>query len=259
MRLAAVASLIASLSLTAVISGCSTEAGPDDAQSEQDLTAASACTPAQYEQALAHYKNAVEWSKDRLSHGVCESEMGYHWMIADEASRAVMTCGAFRETIKSSPWAAPLREVLSNSLTLASLTGDLLVIKDSVHQNWRGTEQLLPGVSFWARAQGAYGWPYQIDFHADGKATWGYLHYDEASGDITWKTMPATYTVTKIDGTEKGKRLITVNRGDVTELFELGVQDAEEYKAAPIFTLTPGNDEQPTQQVLYSSMDECDA
>src|SRR4051794_33177269 len=51
------------------------------ASSESDEVASagaalSSCPPANYEAALAHYKNAVAWSNDRLEHGACETENG---------------------------------------------------------------------------------------------------------------------------------------------------------------------------------------
>jgi hypothetical protein len=239
--------------------GCSatseSESGAEDVESSE--AAIVSCGSAKYNEALAHYKNAVAWSKDRLAQGVCESEKGYLWSIADEASRAVMTCGTFRETIKSSPWAAPVRTVLAPSLTLRSLTGELAVIKDSPYQNWTGTEaHFSKGLSFWARAEGAYGSAVKIDFRAGGDATWGYLHYDEVSGDISWRTMPATYTVAKTAG-ENGKRRVTVVHGGVTETFDLGVESGSEYQDAPVFTLVPATGT--TAPKLYSLVSECDA
>lgn len=239
----------------AVLAGCaSEETTTDDAN-----LAAQSCAPAQYSAALAEYKNAVAWSKERLEMGICESDNGYLMTIADAASRAVTTCGAFRETIKTSPWAAPLREALGESLTLRSLTGELLVIKDSSFQNWNGTEALLArGVSFWANAQGAYGWPYKINLRADGAATYGWLHYDEATGDIAWKEVPATYRVIATDG-PTGKRTVEVTHDGQTESFLLRVEETFMTEHAPVFTLSPAASTQPTQEKLYSIPSECDA
>ena len=243
-----------------VIAGCSVGSA-DDSASEQDVESSEAaivsCGAAKYNEALAHYKNAVAWSKDRLAHGVCESENGYLWGIADEASRAVMTCGAFRETIKTSPWAQPVRTVLAPSLTLKSITGELAVIKDTTWQNWTGVAaHFTKGLSFWARSEGAYGYAVKIDFAENGKATWGYLHYDEASGDITWRTEPATFSIAKPNG-EKGKRTVTVKHGGKTETYTLGVESGWQYNDAPLFTLTPGTGSTPKK--LYSLVSECDA
>jgi len=249
---------LAFLSLTTLVVGCSSE--PADEEVGVDDAALVSCGAAKYNEALAHYKNAVQWSKDRLSHGICETENGYLWTIADEASRAVMTCGAFRETIKTSPWAAPVRTVLDPSLTLQSLTGELLVIKDSPFQNWSNTERFFNGnVSFWARAEGAYGSAFKIDFRSGGAATWGYLHYNDVTGDITWRSEPATYTITKIDGREQGKRRLSVKHGTKTETFVLGVDAGWQYNDAPVFTLTPDSTAPGNATKLYSLVSECDA
>lgn len=249
----------AGLGFALVSAGCALSPEAHDASdhetSEAELVS---CTAAKYNEALAHYKNAVAWSKERNAQGVCGSANGLLWQIADEASRAVMTCGAFRETIKTSPWAAPLRTALGPSLTLRSLTGELLVIKDSPYQNWNATERFFDdGVTFWARAEGAYGPAVRIDFHAGGEATYGYLHYDEPTGDITWQSAPATYSISKIDGRAAGKRRVTVERDGVSETYTLGVDDPLEYRDAPIFTLTP--DEGSEAPKLFSLVSECDA
>lgn len=254
--------LFGSSLLLTLTAGCATSAADEAANEDVDSheEALASCGQAKYAEALAHYKNAVAWSKDRLAHGVCESERGYLWDIADEASRAVMTCGAFRETIRTSRWAAPVRTVLAPSLTLRSLTGELAVIKDSPFQHWSGTERFFAkGVTFWAQAQGAYGPAVQIDFRANGAATWGYLHYDEASGEISWRTQPATYDIAKIDGREAGKRRVTVTHGGAVETFTLGVDAGWQYKDAPIFTLAPEATSPASAPKLFSLVSECDA
>jgi hypothetical protein len=227
-------------------------------QSEEALTA---CGSAKYNEALAHYKNAVAWSKDRNAHGVCNTENGYQWGIADEASRAVMACGQFRTIVRTSPWAAPLRQALAPSLTLRSLSGELLVIKDSSYQNWTGVDRFFSaGLSFWARAEGAYGSRVRIDFRANGKATYGYLHYDDATGDITWRSVAATYTIAKSTTRESGPRAVTVTHAGTTEKFELGVENPLRYSDAPIFVLEPLGASSPTSAPkLYSLVSECDA
>lgn len=251
--------LAAILCSIAAIAGCSTESGDAPVVEEGDEAALTSCGAEKYNAALAHYKNAVQWSKDRLSKGVCESDSGYQWSIADEASRAVMTCGAFHETIKSSPWAAPIRTVLADSLTLRSLSGELLVIKDSEFQNWTGTEELLEkGVQFWAQSNGAFGSHSQLVLGANGKGTFQYI--DFVSNDYTLKKEAATYTVAKANG-DKGKRKLVVKHGGLTETFLLNVEAGTQYSDAPIFTLTPETKgSKPNSGTkMYSLVDECSA
>ncbi|MDB4934698.1 MAG: hypothetical protein JWP87_1670 [Labilithrix sp.] len=225
-------------------------------QNEEALTA---CGATKYNEALAHYKNAVAWSKDRNANGVCNSDNGFLWSIADEASRAVMTCGEFRSVIRTSPWAAPLRTALAPSLTLRSLTGELLVIKNSSYANWTGAEKLFQsGISFWARAEGAYGSKVRIDFAANGKATWGELVMNDVTGDITWSSTSATYSITKANARESGVRTVTVVHAGKTQKFTLGVENPVEYGAAPLFTLQPTTTTSTTPK-LYSLVSECDA
>jgi hypothetical protein len=234
-------------------------AGQDESvESTEDALVS--CGAAKYNEALGYYKNAVQWSKDREASGVCESENGYQWAIADEASKAVMTCGAFRNTIKTSIWAAPIRRVLGDSLTLRSLTGELAVIKNSQWQNWTGVEQWFTttqGLRFWARAEGAYGSAVRVHLQANGKATYSYLYEEPSTFDITLKSEPATYTITK-SGTSSQKRIVTVKHGTKTEKFLLEVEDGWTYQSAPLFRLTPQGTTT-TAPKLYSLVSECDA
>jgi hypothetical protein len=240
-----------------VLSGCSAESAIEgEPIVEAEEAAVSACGTAKYNAALAHYKNAVAWSKDRLARGVCNSDNGFMWSIADEASRAVMTCGEFRNIIKTSVWAAPLRTTLANSLTLKSLTGELLVIRDSSFQNWSGVDAYFPkGLTFWARAEGAYGFAVRVDFKADGKAVWGQLNHNATTGDITWSNSPATYSISKTS--ERGLRTVKVTHHGRTESYTLRVENpwAVSSMAAPIFTLDPST----KTSKLFSVVSECDA
>ncbi len=238
------------------LTGCAAEESTEDGvttQEESDLTASCG---ARYGEALEHYKTAVAWSKERLASGTCEWENGYLWQIADEASRAVMTCDAFRKTIKTSPWAEPLRRALSPSLNLRSYTGELLVIRDSQFQNWTGVEGYLSGTSFWARAEGAFGPAVRIDFYAEGQATFGHLVFDDGTGNVDWQSDDATYTVESINGSASGKRILRITRGTLINEYELGVENPASYNDAPLFKLSP-LDAHGTP--LYSLVSECDA
>jgi len=250
---------VTSLSATFLAIGCAAPAeDAADEAVEQTEEALSACGAAKYNAALAHYKNAVAWSKDRNANGVCNSENGLLWNIADEASRAVMTCGEFRNVIKTSPWAAPLRTALAPSLTLKSLTGELLVIKDSQWANWTGVDRHFQkgGLVFWARAEGAYGPAVRLELGANGKATWNQLVMNDVTGEITLKAEPATFTIAKTNGRESGPRTVTVVHGGKTQKFTLGVQNGFQYNDAPLFTLQPVGG---TAPALFSLVSECDA
>ena len=242
------------LALTAT--GCAANTGEDELMQDTSAVTSSTCTSAQYNQALVHYKNAVAWSKERNSMGICEWQNGYMTQIADEASRAVMTCGDFRKTIRTSPWAAPIRQALSISLNLRSFTGELAVIRDSQFQSWKGVETMFAGTSFWAFAQGVYGPPVRIDFAANGVATYGKLVHDPVTDDISFVKEAATYTVQSIDGSVGGKRVVRVTHGGEVEEYDLGVQNPYEYKDAPLFFLKSRTENSPT---LYSLYSECDA
>ena len=260
-RTASIAGLC--FTFTIFTAACAAPTEGSDAQDEaveSTEDALSACGAAKYNEALGYYKNAVQWSKDRERLGVCQSENGYQWGIADEASKAVMTCGEFRNVIKTSVWAAPIRRVLGDSLTLRSLTGELAVIKDSQWQNWSGVESFFgttQGLKFWARAEGAYGSAVRIDFKANGQATYGYLYEQPGTFDITWKSEAATYTITKT-GTSSQKRLVTVKHAGKTEKFLLEVENGWTYQSAPLFRLTPQGSAT-TAPKLYSLVSECDA
>jgi hypothetical protein len=241
-------------------------AATEEPEAGESESALAACGSAQYAEALAHYKAAVAGAKERLAEGVCESDNGLLWPIADHASRAVMTCGEFRSVIRTSPWAAPLRTALAPSLTLRSLTGELSVIKDSDFQNWTGVDTYFArgGLKFFARPQGAYGSSVAIEFRSGGKAVWGEHTYDAKTGNIGWREIPATFTVTKSSGRESGPRLVTVTREGKTERFALSVRNPRSYKDAPIFMLVPLGTgsvlgEGATAPELFSLVAECDA
>lgn len=261
-RTASIAGL--SFTFTLFTAACAAPIEGSEAQGEEAVESSEealvSCGAAKYNEALGYYKNAVQWSKDREASGVCESEHGYQWAIADEASKAVMTCGAFRNTIKTSPWAAPIRRVLADSLTLRSLTGELAVIKNSQWQNWTGVDQWFnttSGLRFWARAEGAYGSAVRVHLQANGKATYSYLYEVPGTFDITLKTEPATYTIART-GTSSQKRTVTVKHGTKTEKFLLEVEDGWTYQSAPLFRLTPQGTTT-TAPKLYSLVSECDA
>lgn len=243
------------LGLTACSSSTDEDSLGETGEAEQALRS---CGTTKYNQALAHYKNAVAWSKNRNRYGACGSENGLMWSIADEASRAVTLCGEFRSVIRKSPWAAPLRTALAPSLSLRSLTAELLVIQDSSWQNWSGVDaHFAKGISFWARAEGAYGARVRIDFAANAVATWNELVMDGTSGEISLQNDAATYSITK-NGASSSRRTVRVTHAGKSETFTLEVDDPAEYEPAPIFVLEPSG-AATTSPKLYSLVSECDA
>lgn len=231
---------VASVSITAA-AGCSSSepvAAEETEQGVDELNASASCG-AKYGQALVHYKKAVKLAKEPYAKGHCGDVDG-EGSIEDEAATAVMLCPAFKEVIKNSPWAAPIRDVLADMLTLRSLTGELLVLRNTEFQNWSNVEQFLPGTVMWANgAWGLYWMQDEIRFEANGKAV--HVHYGEGPSEkeyVKEETTPATYRVEKT-GAEKDKRKVTVSWGGKTEKFDLVVQDTEpgDFKSAPVFSL----------------------
>jgi hypothetical protein len=257
------------VSLAFALFGCATT-DEEAAEQGEGQAATASCSADKYQEAFVHYRKATYGAKARLD-GVsaCEGEGTaadgtkyplYLTSIADEASAAVMICGTFRETIKTSPYAEPIRKLLGDSLTLDSLTGQLLVIRDSQFQNWTGVEALLPGTSLWTPGQGAGNWHSRIDFKANGQAN--YYRIDATNSEPWFKetNVAATYTVEKT-GADKDPRRIIVKHGGVTETLNLGVQNPssdQSWTVAPEFKACPANAE-PWDCYYSLGPGECDA
>lgn len=241
------------LALVALVAGCS-ESSVETAASadEADLTAGAAAQQAcgaTFAPALEEYKKAVAMAKSYQTEGACngslEDEDVARMEMADHATAAVMKCPAFKDVIRTSPYAEPIRGVLEKSLTLKALTGELLVLRDSSFQNWRNIEALLPGLEMTSPPQGAAGWHYTLRFEAGGQAklsTWGFLPGHESSdyevGEFDHHS--ATYSVQRLGG-EKDPRTITLVRDDgKTITLRLQVEPSgSEPTAAPNFKLLP--------------------
>lgn len=251
--------LLASLlSFTSMACTGADEPAPVDdaglAANEEEL---SSCGSAKYAEALAHYKNAVAWSKDRLARGVCESDNGLQWQIADEASRAVMTCDHFRSILRTSVYAAPVRQALAPSLTLRSLSGELSVIRDSSWQNWTGVESFFSkGLTFWSL--GELGPLVRLEFQAGGKAVWNEQLFDAATSAVTWKQTQATYTIVKTGKDKDLRKVIVVHEGQ-TENLTLKVKNPAETSGAPLFVLESPATPEGAIFRLQSLIGECEA
>jgi hypothetical protein len=155
-----------------------------------------------------------------------------------------MLCPAFKDVIRNSKWAAPIRDVLADLITLRSLTGELLVLRNSEFQDWSNVERYLPGTLMWAEAAwGSYWMQDELRFLPDGQAV--HVHYTEASGQaaasgeyLAEEKTPATYRIEKT-GDEKGNRRVTVAWGHNAETFDLVVKDTApgDFTSAPVFAL----------------------
>jgi len=239
---------VAALSIGA-LAGCTSpsqepagEETGDLAEGVDELNAGKACG-AKYGEALEHYKFAVSLAKDPYAAGRCAEDSDIETTFEDEAATAVMLCPAFKDVIRNSKWAAPIRNALADVLTLRSLTGELLVLRNTEYQNWSNVEQYFPGTKMWAvGAWGSFWMQDELRFLANGQAE--HVHFVEAEDDakggglVVEQKTPATYTIEKIDG-EKDNRQVTVSWGGKKESFVLIVSDTEpgDFTSAPVFSL----------------------
>jgi hypothetical protein len=242
---------LALLALSSLAVGCAAEPTSDDAAAadEQDLSAAgqaakASCGPT-FAPAFAHYKQAVRLAKAHLAaEFACEAlegEAATPGSIADPAAAAVLTCPGFKEVIKTSPFAAPIRKVLERNLGLRALTGELLVLRDSEFQNWSGVEGMLPGTEFSTVPEGVAGLRASLELEANGVAKFTTIDNGPPPTFITRKTIAGTYTVEKTGG-DRDPRTITIQRADgKTAKFRLDIDKlrANNFESAPDFMITP--------------------
>jgi hypothetical protein len=219
-------------------------------------TASGCAAPAAYDAALAHYKSAVERAKRRLRLGnnSCDVDGTMQSEIARDLAQAVATCGAFRETIATSPWAKPVREALDDNLALPLLTGELKVRDADGRVTWRGLEEALGGKVIYGPSPGVYGPLSKVSFSEDGRAVVHTLQTDEEQEGPFYQAENAMWDVGAIgaDGS------IRVN---VTGWYGTGLQmsfdvfeteDAMELRFQPV-------DDDATHNAHWSMPDECSA
>lgn len=181
--------------------------------------------------------------------------------IAKSATRAILNCPALKSTIKSSDSAEPLREALKESLTLRSLTGELLVLADSQFQNWRGVTKLLPNTMMSTEPQGASGVHDEIHFGKDGVVTVITMELDDKGPKSV--THEGVYAVTTETDVKKPPRL-TISYGmdqdAVSITLDLRVRTSTE-DPTPIFDLVEKDDTKNADslRVFSSIVSECDA
>lgn len=225
--------------------GCSAESeGAEGDGSESDLRARATCTAASYNAALVHYKAAVTAAKLHSSDRACDADDATEYGITEHVARAVSTCGAFKDVVATSPWAAPVRKALGDNLAYYTLTG-------KIGEQWAGLEAALgAGVKLYGPAPGIYGNMSTLSFGAEGKAVMTRLVWNDELGYPTAVDSPATYRVGRVLSADAVELEITTGGKPVTVRLErLGSDDAH----APSFHLMLEGEE------FLSFPSECDA
>ena len=219
--------------LTLSSAACSTTSnapGEDDATTDEPtITAQKKCTPAAYNTALVRYKAAVEHSKAYLRGDLCHDGTMIS-DIANDLGAAVASCGDFKNVIKTSPWAAPARTVLTGNLALPALDGRL----DAASLD--GLSSSLVGITVWGPAPGAYGNTSKIAFRAGGDATLSVLGFDD-QGMAVWRDAEARWSL----GSARGGSLdLTLSVAGIVTVYTLKAEIVDApYQHLPSFVLTP--------------------
>jgi hypothetical protein len=241
------------IATASAIAGCSNASGTEDVTTEGAL--GGSCGAEKYQAALERYRKAVYASKDRLAGKLtCDPEEPQSELtmsgIAEEAAAAVLICPDFKEVIRKSPYAEPLRQALGDSLTLKSLTGELLVLFDSQWQNWTGVEQMIVDTTMWNwRGASDQAWDYRIEFKTNGKAVYSSQINDQI------EPKEATYRVEAPDG-EKAPRKIIVTVDGRSTTFELSAtRTDDEGSVGGLFVLTPQGSRSPIESFSSLSRD----
>lgn len=170
--------------------GCSAKMEEEDpAANSAAVTAACAGTQ---EQALSHYKAAVAKAKQRQNHDACSGEATLA-DIAAEAQKAVTTCSAFKDVIKTSVWAEPLRAQLGTSVIYPILVGD------ADPSNPASLSAALVGKTMYGPAPGVYGNVGLLTFEANGRGFIGILNLDDR-GAPSWGRTDMRWTVESTGG-----------------------------------------------------------
>lgn len=166
---------------------------------------------ARYTPALRKYELAVIAAKAVRARKVCEpvtnpkdkqSVDATEEAVGELLQEAVETCAAFREVYTKSPYAAPAREVLADSLL-----GD--VVSGAVDgKTFAGLDKALVGKTMFGPKPGVANL-FEVSFAAGGKAT--FKRYDWDKGDLV--STPATWSVktgskVEVSITEAGKTTV---------------------------------------------------
>ncbi len=235
-------SSLAALFLAAPMFACSASTEEADEPAASDDAAISAanqsCGAAKYNEALAFYKKAVDGANARSRAEMCDwtSDDAYKYEIANNAHKAVNTCAAFKNVIKTSQYAGKLRDALKDNLSYRILTGDL----DSA--TWRTLETALVGVQmqggmghsdYWhlefkagnIGTMTAHEWTEEEDKYVDHPIAWGVVQRGGQTYVVVSGMKPPTGTVVRYEylikkDVSEGNTNITLERqGDSNDAF----------------------------------------
>ncbi len=213
------ATLLVSVAVSACFAcvGCASDdapaATPDQAAetgAEDDLTSsANKSCGAAYTPALRKYELAVQAAKKYNAGGACEdithskdktlTSTVTQEDIGNLALQAIGECGAFRDVYTKSPYAAPLRQALADTLIAKVADGSL----DT--KTFRGLGNALPGTKMWGPKPGVMHM-FAVRFAEGGKATFTTYDWDlekEVSTEATYvvtEGAKTTITITDKDG-----------------------------------------------------------
>ncbi|HRG96331.1 MAG TPA: hypothetical protein PLR99_08790 [Polyangiaceae bacterium] len=193
MRFLVLAALSAiAFSATACSATVEPGAEPTVEESEADIVSSQRTScGAKYTPALRKYELAVIAAKSVRAKKVCDSvtnpKDGQSTEATDEAvgellQEAVATCAAFRDVYKTSPYAAPAREVLADSVLGDVVSGAL----DT--KGFTNLEKVLPGKTMFGPKPGIANL-FEVSFAAGGKATFRSFDFETGalvSSSATW-------------------------------------------------------------------------
>ena len=227
------AAAVLALAALPVMAGCASSTEQDETATEDSAVTRAKCGAATYDAALVHYKAAVAKAKQRKGGDACGGDAGEATVadIAAEAQQAVTTCGAFRDVIKTSPWAGDVRDQLKGTLSYPVLLGSL----DTTTWNGLG-EALAAGVKMHGPAPGVYGNTGLLTFEANGRGSMGILQISDKDGSAYWGKTDMRWVV----GVRAGAAVITViaeYENDTEKTFTYLLKKAEPFFGAPDFVL----------------------
>lgn len=251
----------AAAALTLIACAGNEPSSADGASTDQAATAAAPSCGASYAKGLDLYKQSVALAKQHAKsacEGVDGSDEGaYLSSIAAKASQANAACGAFSNVIKTSPWAAPIRDELKGTLVLPVLTGDLQIKDASGHTTFKGLDKALPGVTLWGPAAGVYGNQKKMEFTANGVVKISVLEFPSNNAPApVWTTVEGSYTIGAVTG---DAIRITIKQGPTTAEFELKPTTVDFEGGYPDFQFQPTGAQNDAGDLYSAYISECEA